>query len=81
LYLADFILGFIFGVLLHRNKLKELFAIYLGLLILAFGIASINPQMAVNALLELKWIVGCLFTFFGMGCGAGASILYDSFRR
>lgn len=80
MYLPEFILGFIMGILLHRNKLKAFFTILLGLLILAFCLTSINPQVAVEVLADPGWIVGCLFTWFGMGCGAGASMLYNSLR-
>jgi len=73
-------MGFIIGVLLHRNKLKALCALILGLLILAFGVASINPQVAVEALLDFGWTIGVLFNWFGVGCGVGVSMLYDSLR-
>ena len=74
-------MGFIIGVLLHRNKLKALYALMLGLLILGFGVASINPQAAVEALLDFEWTIGVLFTWFGVGCGVGVSMLYNSWRE
>jgi len=81
MYLIEFVFGIIMGILLHRDKFKAVLAIFLGLLILGFGVASINPQIAVETLVELDWIIGCLFTWFGMGCGVGASMLYDGLRK
>jgi len=81
MYLANVIMGIIWGILLHRGKLREVFAILLGLIILAVGIAPINPAIAIKAIIEPDWIIGTIFTWLGMACGAAASALYDSYRN